>query len=69
MKTIHKFLQVDELMRQELRNLKIAIDKEKQKRLNKKAKIARPKKRRGVMKDLTKDRYPNQLHFNARSET
>ncbi|VUZ48711.1 unnamed protein product, partial [Hymenolepis diminuta] len=47
---------VDELMRQELRNLKIAIDKEKQKRLNKKAKIARPKKRRGVMKDLTKDR-------------
>nr|CDS32561.1 IQ and AAA domain containing protein 1 [Hymenolepis microstoma] len=47
---------IDELMRQELRNLKIAIDKEKLKRINKKAKIAKPKKKKGAMKDLTKNR-------------
>ncbi|VDN99468.1 unnamed protein product [Rodentolepis nana] len=47
---------VDELMRQELRNLKIAIDKEKQKRINKKAKIAKTKRKKGAMKDLTKGR-------------
>ncbi|VDK82740.1 unnamed protein product [Dibothriocephalus latus] len=48
---------VDELMRQELRNLKIAIDKEKQKRIPKK----KPKKQKGKKKgkkgkDLTPDR-------------
>uniref|UniRef100_A0A5K3F269 ATPase_AAA_core domain-containing protein n=1 Tax=Mesocestoides corti TaxID=53468 RepID=A0A5K3F269_MESCO len=48
---------VDELMRQELRNLKIAIDEEKQKRINKK-KVKKPKgkKNKGRMKDMTKDR-------------
>ncbi len=48
---------VDDLMRQELRNLKIAIDGQKQKRINRK-KVKRPKnKRKGKkMKDMTKDR-------------
>lgn len=44
-------------MRQELRNLKIAIDGEKQKRISRK-KVKKPKGKRGKakMKDMTKDR-------------
>ncbi|KAL7065338.1 hypothetical protein AAHC03_04689 [Spirometra sp. Aus1] len=54
---------VDELMRQELRNLKIAIDKEKQKRIPKK----KPKKQKGKKKgkkgkDLTPDRTLESLY-------
>ncbi|KAM7537402.1 hypothetical protein Aperf_G00000069183 [Anoplocephala perfoliata] len=48
---------VDDLMRQELRNLKIAIDNQKLKRINrKKPKKPKAKKKKGKMKDLTKDR-------------
>ncbi|VDL92577.1 unnamed protein product [Schistocephalus solidus] len=56
-------IHVDELMRQELRNLKIAIDKEKQKRIPKK----KPKKQKGKKKgkkgkDLTPDRTLESLY-------
>ncbi|CDS42421.1 IQ and AAA domain containing protein 1 [Echinococcus multilocularis] len=48
---------VDDLMRQELRNLKIAIDGQRQKRINKrKVKKPKAKRKKGVLKDLTKDR-------------
>lgn len=49
--------QVDDLMRQELRNLKIAIDGQRQKRINKrKVKKPKAKRKKGGLKDLTKDR-------------
>ncbi|VDK33316.1 unnamed protein product [Taenia asiatica] len=48
---------VDDLMRQELRNLKIAIDGQRQKRINKrKVKKPKAKRKKGGLKDLTKDR-------------
>ncbi|VDM35056.1 unnamed protein product [Hydatigera taeniaeformis] len=48
---------VDDLMRQELRNLKIAIDGQRQKRINKrKVKKPKVKRKKGGLKDLTKDR-------------
>ena len=44
-------------MRQELRNLKIAIDGQRQKRINKRrVKKPKAKRKKGRMKDLTKDR-------------
>ncbi|EUB64243.1 IQ and AAA domain-containing protein [Echinococcus granulosus] len=48
---------VDDLMRQELRNLKISIDSQRQKRINKrKVKKPKAKRKKGGLKDLTKDR-------------
>lgn len=53
------------MMRQELRNLKIAIDKEQLKRVpKKKFKKPKAKKNRGKkMKDLTPDRYVSWPRF------
>ncbi len=54
-------LEVDELMREELKNLKAAIDKSKDKKKKKKAKKKKKGKKKKKEKDLTPDRTITEL--------